>query len=95
MTMIDGRYNLGYTQDMKTAISIPDSLFRAAERLAERLGVSRSELYQMAVAKMIAGYDDEATTEALNQVYGSDPGLATVDPVLHQLQISSLSQDDW
>ena len=30
---------------MKTAISIPDEVFVAAEGLAERLGVSRSQLY--------------------------------------------------
>ena len=34
---------------MKTAISIPDEVFRSAERLAQRLGVSRSELYAKAV----------------------------------------------
>ncbi|HET9886858.1 MAG TPA: ChpI protein, partial [bacterium] len=31
---------------MKTAISIPDDLFRAAEAAAKRLGLSRSELVQ-------------------------------------------------
>ena len=34
---------------MKTAVSIPDTVFKSAERLAERLGVSRSELYARAV----------------------------------------------
>ena len=34
---------------MKTAISLPDDLFQAVERLAKRLGVSRSELYRRAV----------------------------------------------
>ncbi|MEM6753148.1 MAG: ChpI protein, partial [Cyanobacteria bacterium P01_C01_bin.38] len=33
---------------MKTAISIPDPLFEAAEQFAKRLGLSRSELYAMA-----------------------------------------------
>lgn len=30
---------------MKTAISIPDPIFEAAEGFARRLGMSRSELY--------------------------------------------------
>ena len=34
---------------MKTAVSIPDHVFDAAERLAEKLGISRSELYQRAL----------------------------------------------
>ena len=80
---------------MKTAISLPDSLFKAAERLAERLGVSRSELYQMAVSKLLAEHEDSATTEALNKVYAEDPTAADLDPVLNQLQTASLDPEDW
>ena len=39
---------------MKTAISIPDETFEAAETLAGRLGLSRSELYATAVAEYLA-----------------------------------------
>jgi metal-responsive CopG/Arc/MetJ family transcriptional regulator len=80
---------------MKTAISLPDSLFKAAERLAERLGVSRSELYQLAVAKLLAEHEDAATTEALNKLYEEHPGAAEMDPVLSQLQSSSFDPEDW
>jgi len=38
---------------MKTAISIPDRVFRSAEQLAARLGVSRSELYSKALAALV------------------------------------------
>jgi metal-responsive CopG/Arc/MetJ family transcriptional regulator len=38
---------------MKTAISIPDLLFDEAEKLAQRLGMSRSELYAKALAAYI------------------------------------------
>ena len=92
---IDNGYNLGYTHTMKTAISIPDSLFKAAEQLAERLGVSRSELFQIAMAKLLADHEGGATTEALNKVYGQDPSLSVLDPVLNQLQLASLDEDDW
>ncbi len=34
---------------MKTAISIPDEVFRQAEQAAKRLGVSRSEFFTRAV----------------------------------------------
>lgn len=80
---------------MKTAISIPDPLFRAADRLAKRLGVSRSELYQLAVSRLLEDQDDEATTEALNKLYGRHPELARVDPILDQLQLATLAKDDW
>src|SRR5277367_3591540 len=41
-------YNSGYTVDMKTAVSLPDELFRRAEAIAHRLRVSRSQLYSRA-----------------------------------------------
>jgi predicted transcriptional regulator len=53
---------------MKTAISLPDAVFRDAERLAKRLKKSRSNLYAEAVAEYVARHEPEAVTEALNQV---------------------------
>ncbi len=80
---------------MKTAISIPDKLFKAAEHLAKRLGVSRSELYQLAVSRLLAEHKDDTTTESLNRLYGEDPSISELDPVLSQLQLTSLEEDDW
>jgi metal-responsive CopG/Arc/MetJ family transcriptional regulator len=45
---------------MKTAVSIPDPLFEAADNLAGRLGISRSELYARALARELASESDEA-----------------------------------
>lgn len=40
---------------MKTAISIPDKVFRSADALARRLGISRSELYTTAITELRRG----------------------------------------
>jgi metal-responsive CopG/Arc/MetJ family transcriptional regulator len=53
---------------MKTAISLPDDLFTQAERLARRLGKSRSQVYREAVTEFIARHDPEAVTDAMNRV---------------------------
>jgi predicted transcriptional regulator len=53
---------------MKTAISIPDDLFEAAERLARKLGKPRSVLYAEAVAEYLARRDAGAVTDAMNAV---------------------------
>jgi predicted DNA-binding protein len=53
---------------MKTAISLPDEVFRQAERLAARLKKSRSELYREAVAEYVARHDPEAITETVDRV---------------------------
>jgi hypothetical protein len=80
---------------MKTAISIPDALFRAAESLAERLGVSRSKLYQLAMTRMLAEHEDIATTEALNRIYSEEPELSDLDSYCNGLQFASQNEDDW
>ena len=53
---------------MKTAISLPDGIFREAERLAKRLKKSRSELYREAVVEYVARHEPEAITDAMNEV---------------------------
>jgi len=39
---------------MKTAVSIPDELFRRADELGRRLGKSRSQIYREALADYVA-----------------------------------------
>ena len=53
---------------MKTAISIPDTVFESAERLAERMKKSRSQLYSEAVAEYLARHRHDAITERINEV---------------------------
>jgi metal-responsive CopG/Arc/MetJ family transcriptional regulator len=53
---------------MKTVISVSDHLFEAAEKMAQRLGISRSELYQRAVMSFLERQDD-IVREALDLVY--------------------------
>jgi len=48
---------------MKTAISIPDPIFQAAEGLAHCLGISRSELYAKAVAEYMKSHKNKNVTK--------------------------------
>ncbi len=94
MTMIDRRYNLSYTADMKTAISIPDELFAVADRLARRLGFSRSELYQRAIARYLEEQSGSTITRDLDAIYEVDDNRG-LDPVLDSLQGASIAREDW
>jgi predicted transcriptional regulator len=53
---------------MKTAVSIPDSLFLRADQLARRLGKTRSEIYRAALADYVARREPGAVTRALDEV---------------------------
>ena len=86
-------YNSGYTKTMKTAISLPDDLFRLAEGAARRLRVSRSQLYATALSEFLHRQQTDAVTERLNEVYSRRH--ATVDSALHRAQLKSLEKDSW
>ena len=78
---------------MKTAISIPDEIFTAAEQTAKRLGVSRSELYSNAVKDYIESHVAERITEKLDQIYSEEESSLAAN--LLSMQTSSLCKDDW
>ena len=79
---------------MKTAVSVPDPIFRAADRAARRIGISRSELYARALAAYLDKQRQAEVTAQLDRVYGDDPG--PLDPVLAGLQIRALGVgEDW
>jgi metal-responsive CopG/Arc/MetJ family transcriptional regulator len=78
---------------MKTAISLPDDLFHDAERAAQSMGLSRSELYQRALRAFLDRHSNQAVTEALNLIYAGEDAGAGLDPVLARLQKASLTSE--
>ena len=80
---------------MKTAISIPEPVFRSAEKLATRLGVSRSELYAKAVAALVEKHREDLVTAQLNEVYGPEGEGSELDVQLAALQYRSLAREKW
>jgi metal-responsive CopG/Arc/MetJ family transcriptional regulator len=78
---------------MKTAISIPDPLFKEAERVVRRLGVSRSELYSKAIASFVKRYESSEVREALDEVYGRED--SRINSRLVRLQTAALEEEDW
>ena len=53
----------GYTEVMKTAISVPDDTYEQATRQAAELGISRSEFFARAARR----YLDELASRSLTQ----------------------------
>ena len=60
---------------MKTAISIPDPIFEAAESLASNLGMSRSEIFTKAMIEFIEVQRYKNVTTRLNAVYAQEQSL--------------------
>lgn len=92
---IANKYNRSYTQSMKTAVSIPDQVFDAAEQVSKRMGVSRSRLYTMAIERLVKRERSRDVQKALDAVYATldshlEPGLAA-------MQFASLAgeEEEW
>ncbi|MCP3956835.1 MAG: hypothetical protein GY719_03175 [bacterium] len=54
-----------HTLGMKTAISVPDHVFEDADRLAERLAKTRSQLYTEAMVEYLTRHDPDTVTLVL------------------------------
>ena len=75
----------GYTGDVKTAISIPDELFREVEACSRRLRVSRSRLFATAAREYLVRHGSSpSATDAWNEAIaaagqpGDDPAALAV-----------------
>ncbi|MFT4197617.1 MAG: hypothetical protein QM601_06875 [Pseudoxanthomonas sp.] len=78
---------------MKVAISLPDAMFSAAEELAGRLRVSRSQLYAQALAEYLGKRQDALVTERLNAVHAAQE--SSVDPALAAAQFGAIGHEAW
>jgi predicted transcriptional regulator len=76
---------------MKTAVSLPDELFRRAERLAGRLGIPRSRLYAQALAEYLERHRHDGVTEALDAIYRAES--SALDEELEKAQRRVLDED--
>ncbi len=78
---------------MKTAVSLPDELFRSATDLAKRQGISRSALFAVALAEYLAKHRDADVTSKLNEALaGQSSGI---DPALRRAQARSVGSAQW
>lgn len=82
---------------MKTAISVPDTVYQRAERRARALGLNRSEFYTRAAVHFLDGLDQEDVTERLDAAIaaaGAESGaeqLAWASSAAARLP----GEDDW
>lgn len=79
---------------MKTAISLPDDVYREAERHAKRTRKSRSQLYAEALAEYLARHAPDEVTARMNRVL-DDLGEPGPDPFLDGAGRRVLKAVEW
>lgn len=78
---------------MKVAVSVPDPIFEAAERLAKQRRVPRSRVFAEALLEYLARHGSDAVTEKLNEVYAVEK--SSVDKGLVRAQVAAIDHETW
>lgn len=78
---------------MKVAISIPDPLFEAAEKLATMRSIPRSKLYAEALSDYVSIRNDDEITMQLDQVYGGSP--SKLEAGFSTAQLEAIGNESW
>lgn len=76
---IDNGINIGHTNSMKTAISVPDHIFEEVNKLARENKTSRSRIFCAAVEEYLKKVKAHKILDALNAAY--------VDETTHEEKI--------
>ena len=78
---------------MKTAISIPDALFKQAEVFARKQKVTRSSVYATALKMYLAAQDESCLGRKLHDYYDSED--STLEPGVKGQQARTLHSLEW
>ncbi len=78
---------------MKTAVSIPDDLFRQADAIARRSRKSRSQVYREALEEYLRRRDPHAVTSALDEMVTGFGGER--DRWVEQTGRGALERTEW
>ena len=78
---------------MKTAISLPEGVFKLAERYARQHKKSRSRLYAEAIAEYLARHAPNEITESMNTV--ADRIGKTTEQFRTSAARSIIEQEPW
>jgi metal-responsive CopG/Arc/MetJ family transcriptional regulator len=78
---------------MKVAISVPDPIFNAAERLAKQRQMARSQLFTEALQEYVSRHGSEAVTAKLNEIYATED--SGVDDSLVRAQLAIIDHEAW
>ena len=78
---------------MKVAVSIPDPIFKEAERVSRRMRVPRSHLYARALEAYVKEHSGEEVTQRLNDVYARVS--SKVEPATEAVSLEVLRREKW
>ncbi|MGE5339993.1 MAG: hypothetical protein ACM3SY_00800 [Candidatus Omnitrophota bacterium] len=86
-------HNIDYTQNMRTAVYIPDDIFNLAEKIARHMKITRSEFYSRAIKDYLESVEDGHITQKLNSVYEDKNNPSKIDRRINRAQLNILEKE--
>ena len=81
---------------MKTAISVPDETFARVERMAQRLGMNRSQFFTAAAAGHLDALESTDVTEAIDAALtAAARDESTSDAALAGRRFLAAGDEEW
>jgi metal-responsive CopG/Arc/MetJ family transcriptional regulator len=80
---------------MKTAISLPDELFEAVERIVKQSGRTRSEVYSLALKEYVARHTPDDITAGWNRVIEQVSDVTGEETFRKKAARSTLGRAEW
>jgi hypothetical protein len=80
---------------VKTAISIPDQVFRRAEAAAKRLGLSRSELFTRAAIEFLKTHPPEDVTASYDRAFAEPESDRSLADQRRRVARATLKKVEW
>ena len=81
--------------NMKTAVSLPERLYKDAEKAAKSMGIPRSQLFAKALEEYISHHKRDSVTEKLNEIYKN----STIESNIEEASLESIREltknDAW
>lgn len=78
---------------MKTAISIPNNLFKNAEKAAKKIGITRSSLFSRAIEEYLENHSQTHITKKLNSIYSQED--SKLDSNIIKMQAKTIQKENW
>lgn len=85
-----------YTFGMKTAISIPDKIFKEADEFAKAHNFSRSKLFTEAIVRFLTEQKSKALLRTLNKVHSEpDPSETEAQEQLERYSTTHILKEEY
>ena len=83
--------------NIKTAISLPESLFAQVDKLAHEMKVSRSRVFVLALESFVRDYQDRRLFDQINEAYTAEPETQAEQSRLKQIrrQHRRIAEGEW